>query len=71
MAEYGASFPILVLILCRHVEYTVLHRGLHVRVVVVCSPLSRYGEASMVGPWMSVRQAPEYFVGKCSRFEWS
>ena len=23
----------------------------------------------MVGPWMSVRQALEYFVGECSEFE--
>jgi hypothetical protein len=47
MAEYGASFPILVPILCCHVEYAVLHRGVHAREVVVCSPLSGYGKP----PW--------------------
>ena len=57
MAEYDASFPNLVLILCCHVEYAVLHRGVHVSVVVVCSPSPvRVGESSMVHPWMSVRQ---------------
>jgi hypothetical protein len=41
---YNVCFPILVQILYCHVEYVVLHCGLHVRVVSGSSPLYGYGQ---------------------------
>lgn len=40
----NVCFPIIVLILYCHVEYAILHRGLHVRLVLVSGPMSGHGQ---------------------------
>ena len=59
---YMRNFPILVLVLSCLVVHAILHHGPHVGVVPVGRLCIRAWSTLVVGPGMSIRQAPEYFV---------